>query len=212
MKTHDHEQGSVEWMVARLGLPTASNFDRLLTPKTRKPAAKRYSYLARLAGEWTIGQPKDWGSTDFMERGMAMEDEARKWYELHYDVDVDQVGFITRDDGLVGGSPDGLIGSDGGLEIKCPGLEQHTLYVLGLEELSHIGQVQGLLYLTGRPYWDLVSYHPNLPKIVKRVTPDTSWLDAFLPVLDDFLEKLAEAKAELAEHRVPRPWHEELPR
>ena len=101
MKTLDLEQGSTEWMMARLGIPTASRFDRLLTPKTRKPSASRDSYRAELVAEYLMGQPLDWGTSAWMERGTELEDEARRWYEMDRGVDVEQVGLVLRDDGLV---------------------------------------------------------------------------------------------------------------
>ena len=63
MKTVKVEQGSAEWALSRLGIPTASCYDRLLTPKTRKPSASRHAYRAELMAEWLMGQPLDWGTT-----------------------------------------------------------------------------------------------------------------------------------------------------
>jgi hypothetical protein len=202
------EQGSAEWMVARLGIPTASQFDKLLTPKTRKPAAAQKKYRAQIVGEWIMGQVVEWGSDGYMERGKDMEDEARRKYELLKDVDVDQVGFVLRDDELVGASPDGLVGADGGLEIKCPGLVQHMLYLLEIESLGEkfVGQVQGCMYLTGRSWWDVESYHPELPAVIVRVERDEEYLAALLPVLDPFIEQVEADKLKWADHRVPRPW------
>ena len=141
MKILDMEQGTQEWMMARLGMPTASQFDRLLTPKTRKPSASRIRYSAELLTEWLLGQPLEWGSSAWMERGTDMEGEARKYYEMQYDVEVRQVGFVIRDDDAVGGSPDGLIGDDGGLEIKVPSALTHVQYMLG-DAIDYVGQVQ----------------------------------------------------------------------
>lgn len=207
MITYNVEPGSIEWMVARLGLPTASQFDRILTPKTRKPSAGRFKYRAELLAEWLLGQPVDWGTSNVMERGTELEDEARRFYAMERDVDVETVGFLTREDGKVGGSPDGLVGLDGGLEIKCPMAVQHVCYLLG-EEFNHTGQVQGYMYLTGRPWWDILSYNPDLPPVIRRVERDETYISAFVPLLDELVAELDADKAKWAGHRILRPWTE----
>ena len=209
MKIIDCEQGSIEWMVARLGMPTASQFDRILTPKTRKPSASRADYLAQTLGEWLIGQPKKWGTTAFMERGTDLEDDARKYYALQRDVDVVQVGFVTRDDGLVGCSPDGLLGLDGGLEIKILGLVGHVAAAMLENAPDFVGQVQGCMYLTEREWWDVIFYHPELSSAIVRSERDDAYIAALEPVLADFLDRLEQKKQERAHERVPRPWSEE---
>lgn len=201
MKIHDVEQGTPEWLQLRLGIPTASQFDRLLTPKTWKPAAARFKYRAELLAEWLLGYPIDNGSSQFMERGTGMEAEARRWYEFERGITVTRVGFLTRDDGLVGGSPDALVGEDGVLEIKCPGAVQHVLSMLG-EEPDYIGQCQGLMYLTGRRWVDFLSYNPVLPPVLKRVERDEDYVTALAAVIDSFIAGLELDKAALAEHRA----------
>jgi len=209
MKILNVEQGSLEWLDARLGIPTASQFDRIITPKSRKPSASRATYRAEILAEWLMGQPLDWGTTAYMDRGTELEAEARRYYVFERDVEVEQVGFIVRADGMVGGSPDGLVGDDGILEIKCPGPAQHVRYMLG-EDPDYIGQVQGYMYLTGRKWADILSYHPDLPKVIHRIERDEEYLAALVPVLDAFIEQLQADKERLAEHRVLRPWSPEI--
>ena len=205
MKILTMEQGGLEWMLARLGMPTASQADRLLTPKTRKPSGGRPRYRAELLAEWLLGQPLEWGSSSWMTRGTDMEAEARRYYELQGDVEVEQVGFITRDDGLCGGSPDGLVYSDGILEVKCPNALTHVQYMLG-EDPDYIGQTNFLMDLTDRAWCDVISYNPDLPPVIYRVKRDEAYIKAFVPVLDEFIGVLSEQKERLAEHRVTRPW------
>jgi len=207
--THDVEQGTLDWMLLRIGIPTASRADSLLTPKTRKPSGGRGRYRAELLAEWMLGQPLDSGSSGFMQRGTDMESEARRFYELQYDVEIEQVGFITREDGLCGCSPDGLIHSDGLLEIKVPGALQHVQYMLG-DEPDYIGQVNFQMYITERSWCDVISYNPELPSVIYRVERDEGYLKAFVPVLDEFIGTLTEQKERLAEHRVTRPWDMEV--
>jgi len=211
MKIHTFEQGSPEWFMGRLGIPTASRFNELLTPKTRKPAASRERYMAELLAEWVLNQPIDWGSNSIVERGTDLEDEARRYYSMLQDVDVQRVGFVTRDDGLAGGSPDGLVGSDGVLEIKNYMAVHHMQALLGTNKPDeHLGQIQGYLYLTDRAWCDLIFYNPELPKRIIRVDRDQGYLDAFLPVLEDFIGGLEAHKVEYASERILRPWMEEL--
>ena len=211
MKVETYEQGTVEWMLGRLGRPTASRFDELLTPKTRKPAASRERYMAELLAEWVLNQPIDWGSNSIVERGTDLEDEARRYYSMLQDVDVQRVGFVTRDDGLAGGSPDGLVGSDGVLEIKNYMAVHHMQALLGTNKPDeHLGQIQGYLYLTDRAWCDLLFYNPELPKRTIRIDRDQGYLDAFLPVLEEFVGGLEALKVEYASDRILRPWMEEL--
>lgn len=206
MKILNVEQGSPEWLRARLGIPTASQVDRLLTPKTLKISSQAGTYRNQLLAEWWCGYPIDWGGqSSFMERGTDMEPEARAWYELQRDVEATQVGFVLRDDGRFGGSPDSLVGEDGGLEIKCPALHTHLGYLLDPEALTaeYRGQVQAYLYLTGRAWWDLLAYNPELPPVVRRVERDELYIAALDKVLAEFLGELERARAVLEQHRAP---------
>lgn len=204
MKVLDIKQGTEEWLEARLGIPTSSNFDKILTPKKLK-AGKADSYIETLLAEWSIGEPLDGGESIEMMRGTAGEESARSYYELRCDVDVQEVGFITTDDGAVGCSPDGLVGDEGGIEIKCPMAKGFAGYVLADDpSLAHRGQIQGAMWITGRPWWDLVVWHPYLPSIIHRCEPDPKWVDAFEPALAAFLERLEAGKARLRALGVDR--------
>lgn len=204
MKTLTMEQGSPEWLMARLGKPTASQFDRLLTPAKLKPSAQRWKYMNELLAEYVCGYPIDFGgSSMFMDRGTELEPRARAWYAFDRDTEVEEVGFVMRDDERVGGSPDGLVGSDGLLELKCPSIQVHIGYLLdpAALESAYVGQCQGLLYLTGRAWIDLVAFNPDLPAVARRVEPDAKYHAALGEVLDGFLADLDEAKEKLAEYR-----------
>lgn len=199
MKVIDVPQGSDEWLVARLGVPTASCADLILTPKTRKPSGSQDKYLARLCAEWFIGQPLDDVKSPWMERGSEMEAEAVRAYEFDAEADASAVGFCLRDDGCFGASPDRLVGSDGLLEIKCPSAETHMTYLLadGGVAGDYWGQVQAQLWVTGRKWVDLLSYHPTLPRVRSRVERDDAYIDAFAVAVTVFAMRLGEAKAKL---------------
>lgn len=132
-----------------------------------------------------------------------LEPRARGWYAFDRGVPVQEVGFVLRDDGQAGGSPDALVGDDGGLEIKCPAIHTHIGYMLAPEKLvaEYRHQIQGNLYLTGRDWWDVLSWHPDLPEVVERILPDREYHKALHEALAVFNAELERAKAILEPHR-----------
>lgn len=191
------EQGTEKWLSARLGIPTSSCFDKILTPLMLKPG-KATAYLLTLLAEWSIGEPLDGGESLEMMRGTAAEKQARSYYEFQRDVKVEQVGYLLTDDRRVGCSPDGLVGDSGGIEIKCPMAKGMMGYLLADDpSLAHRGQIQGSLWVTGREWWDLCVWHPFLPSIIHRCYPDPEWQEAFSVAIADFLGRLDEAKDHL---------------
>lgn len=198
-------QGSEAWDMARLGLPTASRFSDIITPKTLKLSSSASKYRNQLLAEWMVGHPIDWtGGSAWMDRGEELEPRARAFYELKHDVEVLDGGFVLRADGKVGGSPDGLIGEDGGIELKCPAMHTHIGYMLEPHRLvdEYRAQVQGYLYLTDRQWWDVMSYSPDLPDVTVRVKRDPEFITALDDALKAFLADLDAAKERLAEHRM----------
>lgn len=168
----DCEQGTPEWFACRLGIATASNFSKVLAKgegKTRK------RYLLDLAGERLTGETADSYSNDHMERGKAMEAEARDLYVFMKDSEPNQVGFIRN--GEKGCSPDSLIGGSGMLEIKTK-LAALQIECILADKLpsEHVAQVQGALWVAEREWMDFVSYWPKLPLFVKRVYRDEDYI------------------------------------
>lgn len=199
----DCKQGGPEWDEARLGIPTASNFDRILTPTKLEYSRRSEDYRDELLAEWLLGFPLDQFSTSEMDRGTRLERTARAWYELSH-ADVEEVGFVLRDDRQVGGSPDGFVGDDGLVEIKCPMAKAHIGYLLD-DGTPHRGQIQGLLYLTGREWCDLVVYSDYLPKLVRRFERDEDYIEALEKALWRFLQDLNECKDKLRVHAPEKP-------
>lgn len=197
------EQGSMEWLHARLGIPTASRFADILTPKTLKLSKQAGRYRNRLLAEWLLGYPLD-DEVDggWLERGRNQEEEARRWYEFDRGLVVETCGLVLRDDLQVAGSPDGLVGDDGILEIKCPALHTHVGYLLEGPP-DYRSQVQGYLYLTGRKWADVLSYSPQLPSVVERVERDEAYIAALGEALDGFIADLQRCRERLAEFRAP---------
>ena len=198
----DCEQGSDEWINARLGIPTASQFKTLLmNGRGGAPSKTRATYMHKLAGEQFTGEPADNWETYHTRRGRILEVDVRKWYEFQHDVEVVQTGFIRRDCpeiGPCGCSPDGLVGDDGLVEIKTA--EPHIQLGL-LQRLpnvkEHVAQIQGQLFIAAREWCDLIVYSPGMPKQLEvRITRSA-------PFIDMLEEEIAKFNGELKQTN----WH-----
>ena len=163
--TLDCEQGSEEWLAARLGIPTATGFENIVTA-TGKKSASYIKYMAELIEESILGGG-DTFKSGFMERGIQLDPQARAAYEFLTGNVVIPVGCVyLNEDREVMVSPDGLIPElKKGLEIKCPKMSTHIRYLLegGLPS-EYVIQVQANLWVTGYETWDFVSYCPEYQK------------------------------------------------
>ena len=192
------KQNTPEWLAARAGIPTASCFDKILSPKTLKLSASADKYMYRLIAERMLGYPLESASSDFMSRGHAMEPQAVDYYELQRGVDTEPVGFVLTDDRRAGCSPDRLVGADGMLQIKSPGPEAHIGYLLVGVADEHRIQVQGEMWVCERQWSDVLSYHPDLPPALARVERDDDYITALSKAVTEFCSRLEEAYARLA--------------
>ena len=184
----DCVQGSDEWFAARLGIVTASRFKDVLNS-----GSGRGKYLKCLADEKRYGEQQDSFSCKAMENGHTYEPFARKFYEDKYEVAVELVGFIKMDQ--IGCSPDGLVGNDGGIEIKCSeGKSHRKIFAKKRMPATHIPQVQGCIWVSGRKWWDFVSYAPWETKdafYCVRIERDDRYIDNILkPACIRFLQDL----------------------
>lgn len=181
------EQGSDEWRRARLGIPTASEFDTVMAKgRGGGESVTRRKYMLALIGERLTDEVAPEGYSNLhMERGKAMEAEARSAYAFLRDVEPELVGFVRNGD--AGASPDSLIGNDGLLEIKTK-LPHIHLDVLMQDRLppEHVAQVQGQLWIAEREWCDFVSYWPKLRPFVKRVHRDEKVIAAIKVAVEDF--------------------------
>jgi len=203
----DLDQNSEAWELLRLGIPTASEFHRIITPEG-KASAQAEDYADRLIAEKILKRNVDFSMADsgWMQRGKELEQEAVCDYELMNDIETKPVGFVTTDDGLMGCSPDRLVGDDGLLELKCPA-PQTLIGVLiasrkntiepRRSELKAIRkyypQIQGQLYVTGRKWCDLSIYHPDLFRFHIRVYRDEVYLKIMEKLMNDFNEYIADS-------------------
>lgn len=177
MRVHNCEQRSPEWYALRAGIPTASEFSSLIT-STGERSKTLPKYAKTLAAEAFSGRTLDgWEGNAWTERGKEMEAEALRLYEFASDCDVSPVGFVTADDGRAGCSPDGFVGDDGLVEVKCLKAENHVEAIMyyrkhGRSEPAYVQQPQGQIWITGRKWCDLIFYHPVLPLHIVRQYPD----------------------------------------
>lgn len=186
------EQGSDEWIAARLGIPTSSEFHTVMAKGRDGGDSKtRKLYLHKLAGEVLTGKPMDYYSNGHMERGKEWEPDARNAYAFLNDCDPQSVGFVRN--GQKGCSPDALLGSDGGLEIKgvLPHIQVERLLNNRLPP-EHRAQVQGCLWVAEREWWDFASFCPTLPLFVIREYRDEEYIAKLAEAVEQFNEELAE--------------------
>lgn len=206
MKIIDCQQGTLQWIHSRVGLPTASELDALISPTGEVRTGKGpRSYLAlKLAEKW-LGAPVHSFSGGAMEQGSILEGEARPYMELLWNTDIRQVGLVLTDDGTFGASPDGL--TDGyGVEIKCPQPHTHVGWLMeGVCPPDHIIQVHGGMFATGLPEWKFCSYCRNFPPLVVVVKRDEKLMDRMRERLEAFTFSLVSEYAKLIERNGGPP-------
>lgn len=192
------DQGSPEWHQARAGLATASCFaDILATIKSGEAAARR-NYRAKLVVERLTGKVVESGfKSAAMQQGTEREPLARSAYEIATGNMVQEVGFMVDDMHQAGCSPDGLIGDDGLLEIKCPELAAHLDYLrIKSEPPAYTAQIQGQLWISGRQWCDFVSFNPDYPEhlqlIVRRIHRNEAQITSLQLAVAMFMQEVRE--------------------
>ena len=187
----DLEQGSEAWFAARSGIPTASEFSTVLAKGRdgKSDSKTRQTYLYKLAGEIITGQPTEPYSNAHMERGHAMEAEARATYEFETDAVCERVGFIRN--GRAGASPDSLVGANGLVEIKSklPHLLIETLFRDDFPP-DHKAQCQGQLWISEREWIDIAVYWPGMPLFIKRAHRDEAYIRNLAEAVERFNAEL----------------------
>jgi putative phage-type endonuclease len=199
------EQRSEEWFQARLGKVTASRVADVLAKIKSGESASRRNYKIQLVSERLTGEKQETYVNQAMQDGIDREFYARERYVQQFG-EVEEVGFVKHPTLEAGASPDGMVGDDGIIEIKCPMGSTHTETLMTQDIPSkYVPQVQFQLLVTGRKWCDFVSYNPMFPEhlqvFVKRIEADPVYqkeleteVKQFLKEVDDVINKLKEIK------------------
>jgi putative phage-type endonuclease len=191
-------QRTSEWFAARAGKVTASRINDVMARIKSGEAASRRQYKWQLAIERLTQTPALSYSNAAMQWGTDMEPVARQAYEFHTLDKVTETGFVLHPDvEMSGASPDGLVGEDGLIEIKCPESATHGEWLLdGVCPAKHIGQIQWQLACTNRTWCDFVSYDPRFPEkhrlFIVRVVRDDELIENIKSEVIVFLNEVAE--------------------
>lgn len=209
----DFKQYSPEWWAVRRGVPTASDFGKIITAKTQKLAEGHQSYINRLIGDSLDEHyPRLHQGNGAMQRGQAMEPRARDWYQSVVNADVEEVGFVISDCNRFGFSPDGMVlAKRGGLEVKNPEAGNHVEWLrAGVIPDEHKAQTYGPLVLCEElEWWDFVSYCPGAPNLRVRATRDDPYCEKLKCCLEtfwkNFVDALAQVEKRAGRHLVAAP-------
>lgn len=192
------EQGSEEWLSLRLGKITASRVKDVLTKgRGTSPSKTSESYMMELTAEILTGKSKPFFENDAMRWGTETEPQARAMYAVNNDfVDVKEVAFVEHNE-QVGISPDGLVGDDGLLEIKCPNTTTQLKRALSDDySADYKAQIQMQLWVTGREWCDFLSFDPRLEcaagYLQQRVYRDEEYIKEMKTKVYAFVKKMNE--------------------
>lgn len=163
------DQRTAEWFAARVGKATASRIADIIAKTKTGWGASRSNYAAQLVAERLTGEPAETFTNAAMQWGTDNEAEARRAYSFRHDVDVEECGFIDHPKiEMAGASPDGLVGSVGLVEIKCPNTSTHIATLLsGAIPAKYVTQMTWQMACTGREWCDFASYDPRLPESMR---------------------------------------------
>jgi hypothetical protein len=177
-----------------MGIPTASMFHKIVTPGG-KLSEQRHAYKYRLIAERLLAESMDHPiSVEWVERGKELEPYAIKNFQFQYEVELEPIGFVTDDHGLVGCSPDGLIkGTNEAVEIKCPAPWTQIGYLLDGLSNDYKPQVQGQLMVGGFDRVHFYAYHDRMPPLHLVTLPDLSFQKIVFRLVLDFCEELDRA-------------------
>lgn len=197
------EQRTDDWFAARIGKVTASRVADVVAKTKSGYSASRDNYMAQLVCERLTGKPAESFSNAAMQWGTETEPLARAAYEAKMDVLVDEVGFIDHPSIVnSGASPDGLVGADGLIEIKCPNTATHIDTLLSQTvPKKYADQIFWQMACTGRDWCDFVSYDPRLPPdlqlFIKRIPRDDKYIQLLEAEVIEFLTETAHKVAQL---------------
>jgi len=192
------EQRSEAWFQQRLGRATASRISDIVAKTKSGYSASRANYMAQLVVERMTNKQAESYSNAAMEWGTEQEPLARAAYEAEVDVLVEEVGMIDHPKvEMSGASPDGLVGDDGLVEIKCPTTATHIDTLMGEQApKKYYDQMQWQMACTGRKWCDFVSFDPRMPEglqlFVKRVERDDEYIAMLESEVATFLQEVSD--------------------
>lgn len=203
MKILDHRQNTPEWLKARLGRVTASEADALVTPLGKvKVGESVESYLVKKVCEKFLGYTTDDASSFAMEQGSIIEKIAIPYFEFTTGISVQRVGLCVADDDFCACSPDGLIGEDGGLEVKSPQPEKALRTILrGEIPPEHVIQVQFSLYVTKRAWWKYLMFSRHFTPLIINAEPDAEIQESIHEAVGRFKTRFDPIVAKLTAER-----------
>ncbi len=201
------EQGTPEWFAQRCGKVTASRVADIIAKTKTGVAASRGNYMAQLVAERLTGQPAESFKSAAMQFGTETEPMARMAYETETGLMVSEVPMIEHPTiPMTGASPDGMVGEDGLVEIKCPNTSTHIETLLDEKVPSkYVTQMMWQMACTGRAWCDFVSFDPRMPQdmqfFIKRVPRDNEMIATLEAEVIKFLGELDELLAKLQARR-----------
>lgn len=191
MREFNVEPGSADWLGVRLGIPTASQFHKILTPATRKYSKQARSYAFYLVAEKLLNMSL--GTLDHIEhiqRGKDLEPDAVRMFEAANDLQTAPVGFLTTDDMRVGATPDRrIVGMPAYLEAKCPQAWTHLEYLIDGFGADYMAQAQGQVYVGEAEWVFRWSYHPSMPPALVKTPRDDAFIADLRAALDQFIDE-----------------------
>lgn len=197
------EQRSDEWFAMRAGKVTASRVADVIAKTKTGPAASRKNYMAELIAERLSGEASGGFTNAAMQWGTDTEPMARDAYQAITMETVTEEGFVIHPTiEQSGASPDGLVGEDGLIEIKCPNTATHLdTLESGKVPAKYITQMQWQMACTGRQWCDFMSFDPRLPEamqaFIKRVPRDDEMIAELEAAVTEFLAELDKRVADL---------------
>jgi putative phage-type endonuclease len=201
------EQGTPEWFAQRIGKVTASRIADIMAKTKTGVSASRGNYLAQLVAERLTGQAADSFKSGAMQHGTETEPMARMAYETETGQMVTEVAMIQHPKiEMAGASPDGLVGEDGLVEIKCPNTSTHIATLMADKAPSgYMAQMQWQMACTGRAWVDFVSFDPRMPEdmqmFIKRVPRDEKLIAEYEAEVIKFLAEVQDTVDKLIELR-----------
>lgn len=198
-------QGSAEWLRARCGKATASRIGDIMAMSKdgSRPLKTHEDYLMELVCERLTGQAAEHYVSSYMVWGLEKEDDALLAYQFYTGRKVESVGFYDHPTiPMSGASPDGLVGDEGLVEVKCPTTGTHVASLLGSRiATGHALQMQWQMACTGRQWCDYVSFDPRLPDHlqlkIRRVERDAALISEVEAAVAHFLTKVSGKVAQL---------------